>query len=204
MQITPAANKRVRNKEQGLLIYRFSWLIRGIFFFKIIVFIRMYQKFCNILERARFWRVYHVTEEVQSEEGTCCGWLYFSSWNVVLCFIACGIWKPWNVVYFGNLRYEFGLTIMSWKPLKICCAKGESKVDNNRVTRWFKKFRSGARASKAVRTKTADSECVLQMSEANPTSNTRRISGELGKSQSSEVRHFTWNHIIIWKLLVLK
>ena len=31
-------------------------------------------KFCNILVNDSLWHIYHMTETVQAEGGTCCGW----------------------------------------------------------------------------------------------------------------------------------
>ena len=68
----------------------------------------------------------------------------------------------------------------------ICCDKGESAVDCNRVTRWLKKFCLGCNKldnqTKLGRPKFGDSEAVLQAIEANPVSSTQRISGNLSIS----------------------
>ena len=66
-------------------------------------------------------------------------------------------------------------------------------VDHSRVTRWFKKFYSGYKnidhQTRSGRSKTKDSETMLQDREVNPGSSTWRISGELGISQSRVVCH---------------
>ena len=32
------------------------------------------QKFCNILEHASLWYIYHMIKSVEAVERTCCGW----------------------------------------------------------------------------------------------------------------------------------
>ena len=46
----------------------------------------------------------------------------------------------------------------------VCCIKGESAVDHNKVTRWFKKFCSGF---KNLNNQATDSEVMLQAIKAN-------------------------------------
>ena len=64
----------------------------------------------------------------------------------------------------------------------ICYAKGENAVDDSKVIKWFKKFRSGSKnldyQARSGRFKTLDSEAVHQATEENVSSNSRRISGE--------------------------
>ena len=76
----------------------------------------------------------------------------------------------------------------------ICYAKIEGKVDHCTVTRWFKKFPSGCKKlvdhSRLSRSKSVESNVVLQILEANPVSSARRVSGELDISLSRAVRHF--------------
>ena len=91
------------------------------------------------------------------------------------------------------ILYEFELGHKAAEATKnIRCAKGEDAVDHSTVTRWFKKFRSGCKnlddQARSGRPKTVDSEAVFQAIEANPKSSTRKVSGELGISQSSVVR----------------
>ena len=68
-------------------------------------------------------------------------------------------------------------------------AKGNGTVDRSTVTRWFKKFRSSGKnlddQARLSKPKNVDSETVLQAIEANPAISTRRVSGEVGTSQSS-------------------
>ena len=75
----------------------------------------------------------------------------------------------------------------------ICFTKGEGALDHSTVTRWFKKFRSSYKnledQTRSSRPKTLDSEAVLQAIEVNLASSIRRLSGELGISQSNVVRH---------------
>ena len=90
--------------------------------------------------------------------------------------------------------YEFKLSLNTEEvPKNISCMKGEGVVDHSRITRWFKKFRSGCKnlddQARSGRSKTVDSEAVLQTIEANPVSNTRRGSDELGILQHSGIRH---------------
>ena len=74
----------------------------------------------------------------------------------------------------------------------ICCAKGEVAVDHSTVTRWFKKFRLSCKnlnyRTRSGGLKSVDSEAELQIIEVNPTSSTRRKSGELGIAQIGVVR----------------
>ena len=62
--------------------------------------------------------------------------------------------------------------------------KDESAVNHSTVKRWFKKFRPGYKnldnQAKSGRPKTVDSVVVLKAMEANSTSSTWRLSGELG------------------------
>ena len=68
----------------------------------------------------------------------------------------------------------------------ICCAKGESALDDGTVNRWLKKVHSSYEnpndQSRLGSPKTIDPEDVLQAIEANPSSSTGRASGELGIS----------------------
>ena len=66
--------------------------------------------------------------------------------------------------------------------------------EENAVIRWLKKFRSSCtnrnNQTRSVKPKSMDPEAVLPTIEANLTSCIRRVSGELGISEPSVIRHF--------------
>ena len=71
--------------------------------------------------------------------------------------------------------------------------KSEDTVDHQTMNGRFKKFRSGYKnlddQVKSDRPKTVDSKTVHQAIATNPSCSICRVSGELGISQSSVVRH---------------
>ena len=75
-------------------------------------------------------------------------------------------------------KFEMGHNVAEAIKI-ICCTNGERTV-----TRWFKKFCLGCKnlndPVKLDKPKTVDSETVLQAIEANLSSSTLRVSGELG------------------------
>ena len=90
------------------------------------------------------------------------------------------------------ILYDFDLDDNATEATKnIGCTKGEGTIDDSRVTKWFKKFRSGCKnlddQAMSGRTKTVAFEAVLS-SQRKSVSGTERVSGELGISQSSVVR----------------
>ena len=88
---------------------------------------------------------------------------------------------------------EFELNNNAEATENICCAKGEGAVDRSSVTRSFKMFCLGCKnldnQVRRVRSKTVDSEAVLPAIDSNSVSSTQRVSGKLGISQFSVVRH---------------
>ena len=85
------------------------------------------------------------------------------------------------------MLYEFKLSHNAAEATKnICRTKGEGAVGNSTVNRWFKKFCSGCKnlddRERSGMTKSVDSEAVIQTIKTNPSSSTRRVSGELGIS----------------------
>ena len=75
----------------------------------------------------------------------------------------------------------------------ICCAKGEDAINYATITRWFKKFCLRSKKLddqvRSDRSKTVDSKAMLQAIEANPSSNTWRVSGRFSILQSSVACH---------------
>ena len=121
-------------------------------------------------------------------------------WHVLHCFVPCVILKTtqmnmlpsliWELIFYDFERDRHtGETTNS-----IRCAKDESVVDYNTVTRLFKKFCSDYKnldnQARSSRFKSVDFEIVLLVIEPNPASSAQRVSGELGISQFSVVRHF--------------
>ena len=83
--------------------------------------------------------------------------------------------------------YEFELDHNTAEAIKnICCVKGEGAVDHSITTRWLKKFNSSYKnlddQASAGRPKTVYSEAILPAIEANPVSNTQRVSSKLNIS----------------------
>ena len=81
--------------------------------------------------------------------------------------------------------YEFERSHKADKTSKnICCTKGEHAFDHSTIIKHLKKIRSGHKnldnKAKSGRSKTVDSEAVLQANETNSTSSPRRVSSELG------------------------
>ena len=89
--------------------------------------------------------------------------------------------------------YEFKLGHNATEVTKNICAKSGGLIDHSTVIRWFKKFLSGCKnlddQTRLSRFKIVDSEAIVQAIEENLVSNSRRVSGELGISQTSVVRH---------------
>ena len=92
---------------------------------------------------------------------------------------------------------EFKLGHNAAEAAKNICVKAEGSFDYSSVTRWFKKFRP-------IRKKLNDQGLfILQATEANKASSTRRVSGELGISQSCVVCHLhldksIWSNRIVF------
>ena len=107
----------------------------------------------------------------------------------VYCFTFYVIWRLlwWmcNIVEFGNLCFtslNWVLTLLK-QPKNICCVK-DGVVDHRAVTRWLKKFCTGCKSLDDQAKSGAPSH------KANPASNTQKVSGVLGVSQSSGLCHF--------------
>ena len=90
--------------------------------------------------------------------------------------------------------YDFILSHNATEATKhIRCTKGEGEVDHTTVTRWLKKCRSSCLnlddQARWGKLKIEDSEAMFEAIETNLVSSTRRVSGELGISQSVVVSH---------------
>ena len=69
----------------------------------------------------------------------------------------------------------------------ICYVKGESAVDHSTIIREFKKFPSYCKNLSDQANSDRPKKVMLQTIEENPVSTTRRVSGELGISQSNVI-----------------
>ena len=81
----------------------------------------------------------------------------------------------WKLIFY---KFELGHNVT--EAIKtLCCAKGESKVDNSTVVRWLEKFGKNGNnlndQAKSGKPKTMDSKAVHQTIEANPASRTPSI-----------------------------
>ena len=89
----------------------------------------------------------------------------------------------------GISEFELDYNAAAEATKNIYCSKNEGTVDD-RGSKNFTWVTRSTRISNWRRTKTVDSEAVLQSIEANLASSTRRVSGELSISQSCMLRHF--------------
>ena len=92
-------------------------------------------------------------------------------------------------------------------PKNICCVKGEGAIDHISVTRWFKKFYLGCKdlddQAMSGRPKTMEFKAMLKAVEANPTSNTPRVSRKLRISQSSMINQLHDLSKSIWSCWIV-
>jgi len=76
---------------------------------------------------------------------------------------------------------------------EICQVEGQGTVSPRTARKWFKRFNEGRTSieddARSGRPKAVDSDALRQAVEANPGTSTRRLSDDLGISQSSAVRH---------------
>ena len=76
---------------------------------------------------------------------------------------------------------------------KICQIEGQGSLSVHTTRKWFKRFKEGDTSLKdkqrSGRPSTTDNEVLRELIEANPSTSTRRLSGETGVSQSTIVRH---------------
>ncbi len=76
---------------------------------------------------------------------------------------------------------------------KICEVEGDNVVSTRTARNWFKRFKDGrsslADAARSGRPMEVDSEALREAVEANPDVSTRRLSNDLGVSQTSVVTH---------------
>ena len=108
------------------------------------------------------------------------------------------------------MLYDFKLGHNNVEATKnICFAKGEDTVNHSTITRLFKTFHLGCKnldnqaRSGSPKTKTVESEAMLQAIEANSTSSSRRESGKLSISQFRVVHHLHDLGKSIWSYRIM-
>ena len=103
------------------------------------------------------------------------------------------------------MLYEFELGHNEAESTKnICWAKGEGTVDHLKGLKKFCSDKKNLDNQKELsKPKTMDSKVMLQAIETNLVSSTRRVSGELGISQSNIIHHLHDHSKSIWSCWIL-